>query len=501
MQIEVENIEKETPVSKHRKNVERQLLSKLYSLRPEKYEMNDKGNGQLFADVYKDILRYNATAREWYWFDGKRWKQDTGGMIAERKAKELSDALFVYSCNIEDDAVRTEYIKHVARMGSRRTRKTMIDDSRDINFITNENLDKDLFLLNCQNGVLNLNTFEFVKHSPDFLMSKIAQVEYDPDASSSEWEKFINEALQGNKSKIEYLQKLYGYAMTGGTAEESCYLLYGSTTRNGKSTAIETFAHMLGNTDGYALNMKPETLAQKNNNDSRQASGDIARLDGCRFLNASEPPKRMIFDVALLKTLLGRDSITARHLHQSEFQFIPVFKLFINTNFLPVITDDTLFSSGRLNVITFDRHFKPDEQDKGLKDRLKEPKNLSGLLNWCIRGLKKYYAEGALPPKDVTDATAEYRSASDKVGNFFAERMEKSTQKCTVKEAYSAYSEWCKENGYGAENKSNFVSELKLKELYAATGTVKGKTCKNVITGYTVGQFLPAENSGKIPFN
>ena len=79
--------------------------------------------------------------------------------------------------------------------------------------------------------------------------------------------------------------------------------------------------------------------------------------------------------------------------------------------------------------------------------------------------------------------------------------MEKSTQKCTVKEAYSAYSEWCKENGYGAENKSNFVSELKLKELYAATGTVKGKTCKNVITGYTVGQFLPAENSGKIPFN
>ena len=41
MQIEVENIEKETPVSKHRKNVERQLLSKLYSLRPEKYEMND----------------------------------------------------------------------------------------------------------------------------------------------------------------------------------------------------------------------------------------------------------------------------------------------------------------------------------------------------------------------------------------------------------------------------------------------------------------------------
>lgn len=67
---------------------------------------------------------------------------------------------------------------------------------------------------------------------------------------------------------------------------------------------------------------------------------------------------------ALLKSLLGRDSITARFLHQREFEFIPKFKLVINTNYLPVITDDTIFSSGRLNVVSFDRHFEPHEQDK-----------------------------------------------------------------------------------------------------------------------------------------
>lgn len=62
-------------------------------------------------------------------------------------------------------------------------------------------------------------------------------------------------------------------------------------------------------------------------------------------MNASEPPKRMLFDTALLKSLLGleRDSITARHLHQREFEFIPKFKLVINTNYLPTITDDTVF--------------------------------------------------------------------------------------------------------------------------------------------------------------
>ena len=64
------------------------------------------------------------------------------------------------------------------------------------------------------------------------------------------------------------------------------------------------------------VSVKPESLAQKQNIDSRQASGDIARLAGCRLCNASEPPKRMLFDTALLKTLLGRDSITCR-------QFVP----------------------------------------------------------------------------------------------------------------------------------------------------------------------------------
>ena len=341
-----------------RKRVSDALIEKIRRLKPEQYELSDKGNGRLYADVFSDCLRYNTTAKEWYFFNGKHWQQDTGGMIAEKKACELSDVLLMYSYDIEDEAMRRDYIRHVGRTGSRRVRKVMIDDSRHVNCIENADLDKDLYLLNCLNGVLNLKTFDFKPHSPDYLMTKIAQVEYNPAASAVVWEMFINEVLQGDVSKIEYLQKILGYTLTGDTREESCYILYGPSTRNGKSTLIETYAYMLGGTGGYAMSVSPETLSQKQNKDGRQASGDIARLDGCRFLNASEPPKKMLLDVALIKGLLGRDAITARHLYQSEFEFIPVFKLFMNVNFLPVVSDDTLFSSGRLNVITFDKHFK-----------------------------------------------------------------------------------------------------------------------------------------------
>ncbi|WKY47155.1 phage/plasmid primase, P4 family [Eubacteriaceae bacterium ES3] len=463
-------------------------IYKLDMIKPEiYYTWDDKGFGGLFAYFYKDNLRYNTTAKSWMYYDGKVWKEDTGGMFAARCGKDLATHLNRYAWKIQDNDTKEAYVKETAKLGKKSNRESMISDARDFYFITNEDLDKDIFTFNCLNGTLNLKTFEFKDHSPDDLLSKISNVIYNPDAKSPEFEQFLDDVMMGDTEKIRFLQKLLGHSLTGEVKLETCFMLYGATTRNGKSTLVETFAYMLGSSNGYSRNMKPETLALKKNNDSRQASGDIARLNGCRFLNVAEPPKRMVFDVALLKTLLGRDTITARHLYQAEFEFVPIFKLFINTNFLPLVTDDTLFSSGRINVITFDRHFEPEEQDKGLKDRLIQQSNISGLLNWCIEGLKLFYEEGAEPPETVQNATGEYRSNSDKIGSFLCECMVISTENSKAKDVYDLYQIWCNNNGYGTENKSNFFSELKAKGLFANSGTVEGKTVRNVVVGMVAG--------------
>ena len=208
-----------------------------------------------------------------------------------------------------------------------------------------------------------------------------------------------------------------------------------------------------------------------------------------------------MFDVGLLKSLLGRDTITARHLHQSEIEFTPKFKLFMNTNFLPLITDSTLFNSGRINVVTFDKHFSEAEQDKTLKSRLREPENISGILNWCLDGLKKYYKDGLKPPKAVKVATNEYAKESDKIGNFIAERLEESDKNSAASEIYKEYQSWCKDNGYGVENKGNFFAELKTKGIYAATGTVFGKTVRNIVSGYVVSSEFREIPDNDIPFD
>ena len=463
-----------------------------------KFDTNDKGYGQLFAEIFKNKHRYNPSRKDFMLYDGKRWIDDLDGLYARVSAKLLSDALIQYAVGVDTDG---KYLKAVTSLCNIRNRNNMLQDSRDIYFFTNEDLDKGDYILNVQNGTLDLSGYEpmFIDHTPDMLLSKICNVEYDPAAKCTVWEKFLEDTMQGNDGKIQYLQKIAGLSLTGNTEQETCFILYGPSTRNGKSTFVETLIYLLGD---YAVSMKPESLAVKQNLDSRQASGDIARLAGCRFVNASEPPKRMLFDTALLKSLLGRDSITARHLHQREFTFIPKFKLVINTNYLPTITDDTIFSSGRLNVITFDRHFTPEEQDKNLKEKLRNKTELSGILNWCIQGLKMYKAQGLEAPEAVKRATELYRSDSDKIGNFINECLIKTGRNSKAKDIYEVYANWCNENGFGTENKSNFFAELKTKGLFAANGTVDGKTVRNIVKGYTVEpEFLEYDGKDPLPFD
>lgn len=113
----------------------------------------------------------------------------------------------------------------------------------------------------------------------------------------------------------------------------------------------------------------------------------------------------MILNAALVKSMTGNDTLNARFLHENSFDFLPQFKLFINTNYLPTVNDMTLFSSGRVVIIPFDRHFEASEQDKGLKTEFRKPENQSAILNWMIEGYRMLTVEGMGIPAAVTSAT------------------------------------------------------------------------------------------------
>lgn len=453
---------------------------------PLTYSFNDKGNSQLFADIFKNEARWNVTAKEWYVYDGGRWVRDTGGMRVSSKMKLFVDMLILYCQTDMDEHTNKLFIKNVDRMGQIKVRENILRDARDHNYIESADFDKFPFLINLKNGTLDLKTMEFRPHNPDDLLSAMANVTYDPDAKSPLWDKFINDIMTNDGDKKMFLQKALGYSLTGSTEKECFFMLYGATTRNGKGTLTGTISHMLGD---YAAAAVPESFASHANKDGRQASGDIARLAGKRFVNVSEPQKNMHLDVALVKTLTGNDIITARHLHEREFEFKPQFKIFINSNYLPNANDDTLFSSDRVKVITFDRHFDDAERDTALKGKLCTEENISGIFNWCLKGLQMFYADGLEDPPSVAEATAEYRRESDKIQLFIEECLVADAgSNCVAKDVYIVYKYWCEENGCYPESKQKWLQAMRGKVTIKASARLKSneKSVHNVIDCYAV---------------
>ena len=146
----------------------------------------------------------------------------------------------------------------------------------------------------------------------------------------------------------------------------------------------------------------------KKRGNSSNPTEDIARLAGIRFANISEPSRGLFLNAAQVKNMTGNDTLNARFLHDNSFDFKPQFKLYVNTNYLPVINDMTIFSSNRVHIIPFDRHFEEWEQDKSLKTEFATDEAKSAILNWLIEGFQLLQKEGFKPPKSVLDATVPY---------------------------------------------------------------------------------------------
>lgn len=469
-----------------RADVERLMAMTPWASR--RYTLSDAGNGYLLADFYRDVMRYAADRGCWYVYDGRVWKADPAGFAAMSLCKRLVHAMSLTLPMIEDEAAQTAFARHLTRWRSRRARETALREAAEVYPVRMGDFDRDPMLFNCLNGTLHLVTREFRPPDPADFITHLADVTYNPTIRSDDWDVFVTrimetdsafhpeelprdpvnpdepdavlhtKALEATANKAIYLQKAFGYALTGETRHDCFFILHGPSTRNGKSTLVETFAAMLGD---YAAAALPETLAQQRYASAHGPSEDIARLTGTRFVSMAELDQTLQLSPSLLKRLTGNDTITCRFLRESSFQYQPQFKLFLNTNHLPACLDDTLFRSGRVRVIEFERHIPPEERDLTLKERLRSDTNRCAVLNWALKGLEMLLEDGFDPPECVLSRTEAYRDESDPVKMFVSERLIP-TPGALVRtaEVYRAYCRWCEDNGFDAVNSVLFKRSL-----------------------------------------
>jgi putative DNA primase/helicase len=325
--------------------------------------------------------------------------------------------------------------------------------------IHQEELDSDPFLINVQNGTLvvrrpaeaNGEPLIVIRpHDPKDLITRIAGCAYDPDNATCPIFDAFFAKVQPIERQRRFLMAWHGLSLTGDTSEQKLVVDWG-TGRNGKGTLMEITAFIAGD---YADSVPVETfLYSKLQKSGGQATPDLAKLPGVRFLRCGEPEKGAKLGEALIKRVTGGDPIDARNLNKEFFTFYAQFKLSISCNYKPRIsgTDDGIW--GRMIMVPWTTFIPRPERDLQLPAKLRA--EASGILNRLLDGLRDWLEHGLVMGEEIEEATAKYRRDSDDVGRFLEAccvmEPDAKTQSSYLWEVYKA---WAKcEGGADYSNK------------------------------------------------
>ncbi|PEN09691.1 phage/plasmid primase, P4 family [Bacillus pseudomycoides] len=394
-----------------------------------KFKLTELGNAERIAYEYGHVIKFVGDIG-WYIWDGKRWRVDTKKEIERITAKVLR------SLSKSDDESEAKW----ARMCERRNvRMNSIKDLMPLVPGERAEFDKHKYLLNVENGIVDLKTGKLQQHDRELGLTKITNIEFDENAKCPEWMNFLDQIFQGDKELAEYMQRLIGYSLTGEITEQIMVFLIGGGS-NGKSTFINIIKDIMGD---YGRQAKSDTFIKKK---ETGANNDIARLVGSRFVSAIESEDGEQLSEAFVKQITGGEPVLARFLRQEFFEFIPEFKVFFTTNHKPVIkgVDEGIWR--RIRLIPFNLQLPKEKRDKKLPEKLSL--EMPGILNWAIEGCLKWQQSGLNDPTIVMKATGDYKEEMDILGPFMFECcFKREDVQIEAKELYEVYANWCFRNG------------------------------------------------------
>ena len=431
------------------------IYLRIMELKKGSIQFTDATNAARLAKEQGRNIRYNSAWKKWIVWSGKYWVTDESGAMVHEKGLEVVRNIYDELLKTNDYRERIEIEKYGMLSESVRRREAFVKAAQwnsALN-IQSDNLDPDPYLLNVQNGTINVLNGEFREHRQEDMISKIANVEYVPGADCPLWKQFIREIMNYKADLVNFLQTAAGWALTANIEEQTMFILYGSGA-NGKTTFLNTILNLLGD---YATSTPTESFMKKNGD---QNTNDIARLRGTRFVTTTEAEQGRRLSEPLIKKITGNDQMTARFLYGEYFNFTPTFKIFMATNHKPVIKGTDYGIWRRIKLIPFTTTIPEDKQDKGLETKLK--KEASGILNWLLEGAARWKREGLQAPAIILNATDEYRGEMDVIGNFLKERTVQGKEyTIRIRELYKAYSDWCDDNKEHAVSERFFTMRLK----------------------------------------
>ena len=325
-------------------------------------------------------------------------------------------------------------------------------------------------LVSLKNGLFHLEDNILLPHSLGLYTQNSLPFAYDPAAQCPQWEKFLNDVWGKDQQSIECLQEIFGYILSGDTAQQKFFNIIGPR-RSGKGTINKILVALLGQHNTVAPQL--EELC-----DTFGLQPWLGKLLAS-FTDARAPERNRSAVVSQLLRIVGGDTITVNRKNKESWNGYLPTRIVIYSNEVLQLTENSNALTGRMVVLKMTNSFYGKE-DTGLSNKLME--ELSGIFNWAMTGLRRRLERGGyfIQPESGKELLETMEEMSNPIGAFIEHVMEYDADGEVDKDhAFICYKRWATKHGLNPGNdlsfKRRFLAATQDKGVQSCAVRVDGK--------------------------
>lgn len=296
-------------------------------------------------------------------------------------------------------------------------------------------------ILNFPNGELEVATGELKNHSRENYATIQMNYSFDPQATCPTWEQFIEDITDGARDRAELLQEMFGYCLTHDTSHQKCFYLIGDGA-NGKSVLLNVLENLIG--EANASHVEIAFL----NSDFQRIKLANSMVNICNDIKTDVAGTGSFF-----KAIVTGDTISGCFKGKDFFDFKPTCKMVFAANSMLSTRDIDNGFLRRICFINFPIKFVTDPKKKN--ERARDPellktllKELPGILNWSLQGLKALRNNGSFTnTTDQETLIRELEMINNPISAFVEEELRPQAEWYTTPiardEIYKKYLQWC----------------------------------------------------------
>lgn len=306
------------------------------------------------------------------------------------------------------------------------------------------------YLINFNNGVLNILTGEFTTDRSKWIFDYVLNVNYVDHCTEKDCPNFMH--FIKTSAGLENLQCILisiGYAISSLLYVKKAIFLFGETD-GGKSTLLIFISNAVA----------PELVS--NINFQQLSNGYfVIQLLGKKLNISYDNSSKAMDNEQMFKSIVACERISARALRENPIQFVPTAKLFFASNKPYTYKNPDLALYRRMIFIPFEYSVPAEKQDKDLLNKLEKERNV--VFSLAARTLKEFVKSGydfKMSPK--AKAYLESRIAAlHSVDGFLDDRtVVDEAGSVSTAALYEAYKLWCAENALDAVVKAEFKESV-----------------------------------------